>query len=233
MALFRKGRGISQRALGAALSVSGGLIGQIEADLTPLSRSFLEKMAATYGVNADWLLSGHGPMSRPATPGFDTNELRIEPATASQPMAGDLSIGGVPFALVRRFDLTVSAGNGLVPVSDHATDRFAFPVEWLRRIGVVGDLAALVPVQGDSMAPTIPDGSMVMIDARETSVTTPGVYAFTLDGEAFVKRLVTTPQGKTVTIISDNPTFAPRTISGPQLAQLRIAGRVRFVMHAV
>lgn len=166
-------------------------------------------------------------------PGFGANGIRIEQPIPGKPLGGDLTIGGTSFALVRRFDLAVSAGNGLVPASDDATDRFAFPVEWLRRLGVVGDLAALVSVQGDSMAPTIPDGAMVLIDARETTVTATGVYAFTLDGEAFVKRLVAAPQGKTMTLISDNPAFAPRTISGPQLAQMRIAGRVRFVMHTV
>lgn len=172
-------------------------------------------------------------MLRPQGPGFGPDDLRIEPPIPGKPLAGDLTIGGTSFALVRRFDLAVSAGNGLVATSDATTDRFAFPVEWLRRIGVVGELSALVSVQGDSMAPTIPDGAMVLIDARETSVSATGIYAFTFDGEAFVKRLVAAPQGKTITLISDNPAFPPRTISGPQLAQMRIAGRVKFVMHPV
>lgn len=233
LVLFRVQRQMTQDELALSLGVSRATVGHIESGARTPSKSFLVKLSDTYGINADWLLNGHGEMQRQSGPGFGPDDLRIEPPIPGKPLGGDLTIGGTSFALVRRFDLAVSAGNGLVPASDDATDRFAFPVEWLRRLGVVGDLAALVPVQGDSMAPTIPDGSLVLIDARENTVSAAGIYAFTLDGEAFVKRLLATPQGKTVTMISDNPAFAPRAISGPQLAHLRIAGRVRFVMHPV
>lgn len=233
LVFFRTQRQLSQDDLAAALGIARATISHIESGTRTPSKKLLLSLSDTYGLNADWLLNGHGEMLRPAGPGFGPEELRIEPPKPGQPLAGDLTIGGTAFALVRRFDLALSAGNGLVPATDHAMDRVAFPVEWLRRLGVVGDLAALVSVQGDSMAPTIPDGAMVLIDARETTVTATGVYAFTLDGEAFVKRLVAAPHGKTVTLISDNPAFPPRTVSGSQLAHMRIAGRVRFVMHGV
>lgn len=60
---FRKSRGLSQRALAASLGVSGGLIGQLEADISQPSRAVLEKISNTYGVSAEWLLNGRGEMN--------------------------------------------------------------------------------------------------------------------------------------------------------------------------
>lgn len=59
---------MSQRAFAASLGVSGGLIGQLEADISQPSRAILEKISNTYGLSAEWLLNGRGEMSSDNSP---------------------------------------------------------------------------------------------------------------------------------------------------------------------
>lgn len=84
------------------------------------------------------------------------------------------------------------------------------------------------------MAPTIPDRALVMINAAEKEIAREGVYAFSRGGEAFLKRLVPvgrkrSGQPSALVIVSDNSAIPPETISGHDLMDIRIAGRVRCV----
>jgi phage repressor protein C with HTH and peptisase S24 domain len=145
-------------------------------------------------------------------------------------MAGDFEADGIGFSLIRRYDLSVSAGNGLLAVDGAEKDRLAFSNAWLSKMGIAADLAALVSVRGDSMAPTIPDGSTVLVDARQKDVTSGGIFAFTFDGEVFVKRLTAGKGATAISMTSDNPAYPPRVLVGHEIKQLRIAGRVRLVI---
>lgn len=235
LTLFRKSLGLSQRAFGASLSVSGGLIGQIEADISAPSRRFLEAISERYNVSADWLLSGTGEMLH-APKGFGGNSHpKIDPPNRSRPMAGDFSTGDEEFSLIRRLDLDVSAGNGLIPVEGGDAEMLAFSRSWLIRNQVAADLSALVRVKGDSMSPGIPDGSLVLVHVAENVVVREGIYAFARDGASFIKRLTpvrskndTKPTG--ILIASDNPAFTPELLSGDEMNGIRVIGRVRCVL---
>lgn len=139
------------------------------------------------------------------------------------------------FSLVRRFDIGLSAGPGLIPVENAESDHIAVSRSWLRKHNLTSDQCVLVKVSGDSMSPTIPDSSLVLVDISDMKGTREGIYAFSRDGEAYIKRLV--PVGVTeddkpaaLVIVSDNPSVAPETISGEGLADIRIVGRVRCVI---
>lgn len=234
LSLFRKEQQLSQRAFGASLGVSGGLIGQIEADISAPSRGFLEKISDTYGVSADWLLNGQGEMQRALGPGFKGTTMRIEPPDRAKPAHGDFQSGNIDYSLIRRMDLSVSAGSGVVALEGDAAASIALPSRWLSGAGVNGNLSVLVTVKGDSMAPAIPEGAFVLVHLMEKMVTKPGIYAFNLDGQSFVKRLVpaeTDGDGRpiAISIISDNPAYPPKVLAGRQLNELRIVGRVRAV----
>lgn len=62
LASFRNSLKLSQKAFAQSIGFSGGLVGQLEADLSPPSRSFLQKLSEVYGVSSDWLLNGRGSM---------------------------------------------------------------------------------------------------------------------------------------------------------------------------
>lgn len=236
LTLFRASSGLSQRAFAQQLGVSGGLIGQLEADLSDPSRAFLQKISDRYNVSADWLLNGHGDMLHAPQRGLTRQRAnRIEPRDPSLPLQGDFRFNGEEFAMIPRMDLSVSAGNGLIAVEGGASEALAFSRSWLMRNGISADLAVLVRVKGESMAPSIPDGALVLVHLPELNVEKEGIYAFNRDGASFVKRLVPSDPGRngrptSIAILSDNPTFPPELLSGEALNDIRVVGRVRCVL---
>lgn len=237
LVLFRSSLGLSQRAFAAALGVSNAAIGQVENDSRQPTKVFLLKISDVYGVSSDWLLNGHGEMIRAPGTGFQGRIHQVEPVDRSRPGHGDVRFGEIEYAFVKRMDLSVSAGSGLEPLEGDDAASVALPMCWFSRQGINSDLAVLVSVRGDSMAPSIPDGALVLINAMEKTITRAGVYAFTLDGQIFVKRIVPSGSGKAhrptaLMLLSDNPAYPPRAMTGAEMNELRIVGRVHLVVYS-
>ncbi|TVQ04190.1 MAG: helix-turn-helix transcriptional regulator [Roseinatronobacter sp.] len=173
--------------------------------------------AQALGVSVQWLATGEcGPDEG-------------KPSKSDAPDFGD------DFALIPRYEVNLSAGHGLLPDHEHGEERLAFSRVWLRRNGVNPDHAGLVRVRGDSMAPTLPDGALALVHTAEAHVDREGVYAFSRDGEAFVKRLVPVAIGPggaptSIVIISDGGAIAPEMVTGLALNELRVVGRVRCIL---
>jgi phage repressor protein C with HTH and peptisase S24 domain len=235
LAAFRKSLGISQRVLSDSLGFSQGVVAQVETSRIQPSREFLQKISDRYGVSADWLLNGVGDMLRPVGPGFQGDRHRIDPPDPGRPLGGDFTADGVAYALVPRFDLALSAGPGRnVPDETTASAGIALPRQWFLENGVTADFCRLVRVRGDSMAPSIPDGATILIDGSQRLLRKAGIYAFTRGGDVFVKRLLpaidTSGKPVSVTILSDNPAFAPTVVTGSDMNALAIQGLVRAVL---
>ena len=233
---FRIKLGLTQAQFADSVGTSASTVAFIERDERAPSRSFLQKISERYNVSADWLLNGHGEPLHAPLPGFPSRlRGRIEPPDYDMPSHGDFAFNGEEYALIRRSDLSVSAGNGLVPVEGPGEERLAFSRSWLLRHGINSDLAVLVKVQGDSMAPTIADGATVLIHVIENAVKREGVYAYTRDGACYIKRLIPAGLSETgrptaIIILADNPAYPPESLSGQQLNELRVIGRVRCAM---
>ncbi|MFN3973450.1 MAG: XRE family transcriptional regulator [Gemmobacter sp.] len=234
--LFRDSLGMSQREFAAALGTSHGTVAFIESNKRTPSKDFLVLISDGYGVSADWLLHGVGDMLMPHGAGFGGagGQARIDPPDLGKPLNGAFVMDGIDYVRVPRLDLDVSAGNGLGPAQDGIADAIALPRDWMMRQRLAADRCALVRVRGDSMAPAIPDGAMILINAAERFAYTPGVYAFTRNGEAFAKRMAITatgPDGRPagVLLLSDNQAYPPVSVAGPDLDGLVIVGRVRGV----
>ena len=227
---------LNQGDFADSLGVSRANVGLIETDTRAPSRSFLQKISERYNVSADWLPNGHGEPLHTPLPGFPSRrDGRIEPPNYDMPAHGDFAHNGEEYVLIRRSDLSVSAGNGLVPVEGPGDERLAFSRSWLLRNQINSDLAVLVRVKGDSMAPTIADGATVLIHVIENAVKREGVYAFTRDGACYIKRLIPAGLSETgrptaIVILADNPAYPPESLSGHQLNELRVIGRVRCAM---
>lgn len=203
----------------------------IETDAAPPSRAFLQKISDRYRVSADWLLHGSGEMLMPELPGFAGRARRIAPTAPGTPQRGDFRFGGEDFAMIERMDLSVSAGTGLVPVDGGETEALAFSRTWLSRNRVSADLSVLVRVRGDSMAPGIPDGALVLVHCAERFIETAGVYAFNRGDASFIKRITPVSRKPLAWLISsDNPAYPPETVSGEALGEIRPVGRVRCVL---
>lgn len=170
-------------------------------------------------------------------PGFSGRHGQIEPADPAAPGHGDFRFDGEEFIMVRRMDLSVSAGTGLEPVEGGETEALAFSKRWLEKARINPDLAVLVRVRGDSMAPAIPDGCLVLVHLPEMYVDREGIYAFNRGGNSFVKRLIPSwmperDQLSALTILSDNPAYPPDVVFGQALNEIRVVGRVRCALTA-
>ncbi len=133
------------------------------------------------------------------------------------------------FALLPRYSVAASAGQGLLAQEEFEVERIAFRLDWLREIGLDPKQAGLLTAQGDSMHPTIPDGALMLVDRRENQPIRSGyIYVIVLDGEVLVKRLSRNTD-KTIDLISDNPLYPVKNIPQTEFDGLFIAGRVFWV----
>ena len=107
--------------------------------------------------------------------------------------------GTLPIA-VPLFDVRAAAGGGaqLSEGAEDQTDSIGFPPALLHRI------------TGDSMAPTLEDGDLVMIDGASIAPSPPGVFVLD-DGVGLVaKRIDAVPNThpQELLLSSDNPAYA-------------------------
>lgn len=110
-------------------------------------------------------------------------------------------------------------------VSDAFLFHFSFLTE---RINVSSKDARLIAVRGDSMAPLLQDGDLVLIDTSDNEPSSEGIYAVRLAGRVFIKRLQQLPGGK-LTISSDHPSYEPIVLDRDNIpSDLCIIGRVAW-----
>lgn len=157
----------------------------------------------------------------------------------SEPPAFYVTIDGFDFASIPLHDAKPSAGPGALNDDVAIIDHLAFRLEWLRKIGVKPENAAMARVAGDSMAPAIQSGDLVLIDKSQREVplrrrtktsSLPPIFAFMQDGEARVKR-VERPDPAMLVLLSDNPAFPPELVISPLADTLDILGQVVWSGH--
>lgn len=238
--MFRENCGLTQVELAEAIDMSRAMIAKVEAPSGQPSRNLLARLRAAFGLSPDWVLTGEGEMlvpQRPLKPRGGQVQ-RIEQVDDDRPGHGDVRVDGEDFSFIRRYRVNLSAGVGLVLDGEPLAGAMAFSTRWLASQGINEDLSGIVSVSGDSMAPTIPDGSLVLVHVSERRVEREGIFAFSRDGEAFVKRLIPVdrwPDGRArrIIIVSDNPALPSETVEGEALNAINIAGRVRCVIKAL
>jgi len=156
-------------------------------------------------------------------------ECYFGPPRATGPVE-TVILGNEDFTAVPRYDARLSAGPGADNGDAQVVEKLAFRRDWLARIGVAPSAAVLVPVSGDSMAPTLHDGDLALIDTNRKAVRTGQVYALTdLDGSTRVKRLDRLPTG--LILRSDAPTHPAEFRPIPDAARVAIIGQVVWSGH--
>lgn len=166
-------------------------------------------------------------------------EVLIRPRGESAPPPS-MAIDGTDYARIPLHEATLSAGpgatNGDVPIIDH----MMFRDDWLKKVGVSPSKASLARITGESMAPGIQPGDLVLIDTSQTEVpirrrlkpsdAKANVYAFIQDGDARVKR-IERPQAGILVLLSDNPNFPAEVVTDERPQSISILGRVVWSGH--
>lgn len=168
------------------------------------------------------------PLSRNGVPQAEVLALagvngRGEPAQLTNEAAADL-LDLVPIASV-----DMAYGMGLTYAQDHVDVQIMhFPRSWLESLtNTAPQLLAWARGRGNSMAPTIEDNDLVLIDRSDRTVRDQdAIWAFTIGDVAMMKRLRV--RGKQVTILSDNDRVPPDTAHPDEI---NIVGRVSHIVR--
>ena len=163
---IRKSKGMTQQEFAAFMEVSSSSIANIENGTREISKAMMKSIVEKCGVNAHWLLTGEGEM-------FTKAESEKTPC--------------IKDVMVPVLSQKASCGPG---------------VEWNSEQNITEyiSLASLSPalsgkvygfrVAGTSMLGAgIKDGDIVIFDASPDQSLTDGIYVFSLDGDAYCKRL--------------------------------------------
>lgn len=189
-----RGNNMTQRELAKRLGISPSAVGMYEQNRREPDLDTLKKIADLFDVTLDSLL-----------------DYRPEP---SVDMQHAIPAGSVTFfPVVGR----VCAGNGVLAAEDiigyePADSKYS------------GEDYFWLKVSGESMAPRIEDGDLLLI-RRQTSVDSGDVGVFVVDGQEGVVKKVIYDEGS-IELISFNPYYPPMKFLGLDVLRVRVCGKI-------
>jgi transcriptional regulator with XRE-family HTH domain len=165
----------------------------------------LGAIARACGVTTDFLVFG----------GSDPSKMTM----SQQIVALDDDIVWIPL-----LDVIASAGPGVSNPYPFEIDRLPFPRRWLVQLGVPEEFVQFIPIHGDSMEPTVRDGSVALVDTRFQAPRIEAIYVIVDDDDVRLKRIGRGLAGS-LTLISDNERYETDILSSIDAAKLKLAGR--------
>ena len=167
------------------------------------------------GLSPLWIETGRGPrlLGRGPDPVFESG-------------SGDADrhreVVMVPLVRAR-----VSGGPGSLETGDDAEDYLPFLYGELKRRGRVSAMR-LMRVTGDSMAPTLMDGDVVLVDTEAVEPVSGRIYAVRIDDEIVVKRMDRKP-GRLVLLSDNSPLYPPVEVEPGRGVDVAVIGKVAWV----
>ena len=175
-------------------------------DKTEPRASVIAAIAQITGADAAWLITGEGSPKSSFTDSADSDAFIRLPVYN---------------------EVAASAGPGALAVSEHPDSVVAFARRFLRDQGAVPERCSIIRARGDSMAPTIPDASLLIVDHSQAEVANGCIMVISVGDDLLVKRVRRRLDGL-IDLVSDNPSYPPETIGSDTVAQLRVVGRVVY-----
>lgn len=181
--------------------------------------SNVKAFAAAAKVSLDWLVSGLEPSQ--TVNNIVVNEHRTTYEHNSSASESD-------YVYVPAYDIKVSAGHGMF--SDGAIEpkkHLAFHKDWIKKKGLNPKWLAVLFNEGDSMAPTVPNQSAMVINMLEAKAVDGQVYVIRIDDRLYVKRIQWIPAGG-LRLISDNKQYDSFDITKEdmQASDVEVCGQV-------
>lgn len=188
---------------GVAAGVSDDMIINYIKGRSKLPFRVASALCAVAGVRMDWLATGDGPMT------FDAWEAEIQARALDQ-------------VRIPRYDIAAPPG------ADAPAEWLVFSKVWIiESVGVPINQLSAMAARGDSMAPEISDGDLLLVDNSERAVTADGIYVFRMNGELAVKRLQRLADGE-IAVKSSNAHYDDYVLDIAKAGKLKIVGRVRW-----
>ena len=252
---IREALGFNERkAFAALLGVNAETLGGYERGDNMPNHEFLTRYKHEFSVNLDWLITGDGEMRLPGAEILDIarppeeRRARAGAILANSPVGPEIlqAFGPRPASEIREdrtsgltefvrlpfyHDVAASAGPGALAVSEQSDSVIAFARSFLRDHGAVPDRCSIIRARGDSMAPTIPDASLLVVDHSQAEIANGCIMVVSVGDDLLVKRVRRRLDGQ-IDLISDNPAYPPETLQPAALQQLRVVGRVVYFCRA-
>ncbi|MBC7313556.1 MAG: transcriptional regulator [Rhizobium sp.] len=201
----------------AAYGAPKKTVEKYEQGLSELPTKLMLWLRDTYRINLSWLISGDGEM-RSGGP-----ELLPAPIPLEDGMIR-----------IKHYNVAAAAGEGLVPVDEHEEpEDIILARSFLRRLGASPEGSQVIFARGESMLPTIPDGSLLLVDRSKTRIDDNGVFVFRI-GEGIKVKRARWRADQRIDLVSDNQLagYPPETYTRDELAAIIPLGRVMCVMRA-
>lgn len=127
------------------------------------------------------------------------------------------------FFHVRYFsDIRASAGGG-AEVFDEGYETISIDEKIMRNmVGMGNTELEAIHVDGESMEPTLRDGSIVFVDRTQTNISKNGIFIAATTGGLFIKRIQQRADGM-IELISDNMMYPPQAVGADEVV---IVGKV-------
>lgn len=203
--LARQARKMTQQDLADSINWEQGAIGNVERRDSK-SCSHTAQIAAALNVDLEWLSTGKGEMRKSG------DEAVIIDITQKD-----------KYTLIPIFtDVALSAGAGTCPPDTEFASGYSYMLtDRIRSVGAQPDCVVEAMINGSSMEPTIMDKSPVKIDTSKANeaVREGKIYAFSVNNELKVKRLLKTATGDII-IRSDNEMYQDEIMSKKDFSQL-------------
>lgn len=210
LVLARERNNLSRADVSSHIEIGTTTLQQWELGNREASIEALEKIAKLYNVTPQYLIFG------------DEETPYIEQLSAND-----------EYDYVPVYDVQASAGHGMF--SEGATKplkHLAFRKDWLAYRGFKIKDLAIIYAEGDSMEPTIPDGSTLVIDCSLNIPKDGKIYIIRIDERLYVKRIQWLPTG--LRLISDNKElYDPIDLTKDELKHdnIEIIGQVVHTAH--
>lgn len=211
----RKAKALTLEEMAEETGISTSYLSRIESGGRGLSLESVIKIARFLRVEPEEL-----------TDEFDAADLEQAKSMSVFPSApgqrGDIPNFNIHAGMGPGGALSVLTNDSGEFYSDHSDGFWSFPdavkAGWKR----MGKVFAL-PVLGDSMEPTLPNGSFVFIDTSHTVPSPEDIYALDYGDGLMIKRVKMIPRTNKVRIISDNDVYGADEL---RREDVRVYGRV-------
>ena len=205
-----------------------------------LSAESARKYAPLLGVDWKWLMFAIVPEATDAARNgaieHSVKHLDVTRTPEQPPLhlgslqTGITEIEGIPYYSLPRFDAALSAGPGSIidpyaePIGFHLVE-----MSWIKALtNTLPNALAVLRVANDSMVDTLKEGDWILLDRSQTRLSRSGIYGLQVEEDAWVKRCeIDIADRSMVTVISDNPKYPARNVSGDDL---NVIGRVLAVV---
>lgn len=171
------------------------------------------KIAGSYGLSTDWILTGEGSMTREsgvaeASPAYNATKIREE------------------YVYVPQYDVQASAGHGAIAENEMVVDHLAFKRDWVKnKLGADPKALVLITTVGDSMEPTIHEHDLLLLNTAQNEVREDGIYCIKNEFTLQIKRIQRLMGGE-LAVKSDNTAYQPFSVKPDQMGLLEVIGRV-------